>query len=84
MQKTKEIGVQSLAWEDPLEERTATHSSVPAWTIPWTEKPGGLQSTSHKELDLTERLGMHAYLEDQNYLTNHEHHKCIPILQSKL
>ena len=52
----------------------ATHSSVPAWTIPWAEKPGGLQSTGHKELDLTERLGMHAYLEDQNYLTTHEYY----------
>jgi len=31
--------------EDPLEEGTATHSRVPAWRIPWTEEPGGLQST---------------------------------------
>ena len=36
--------VQSLGWEDPLEEGMATHSSVLAWRIPWTEKPGGLQS----------------------------------------
>ena len=32
-------------WEDPLEEETAAHSSVLAWRIPWTEEPGGLQST---------------------------------------
>ena len=32
-------------WEDPLEEGVATHSSIPAWGIPWTEEPGGLQST---------------------------------------
>ena len=35
--------VQSLGWED-LEEGTATHSSLLAWRIPWTEEPGGLQS----------------------------------------
>ena len=33
-----------LGWEDPLEKEMATHSSVLAWRIPWTEKPGGLQS----------------------------------------
>ena len=36
--------VQSLGWEDPLEEGVATHSSILAWRIPWTEEPGGLQS----------------------------------------
>ena len=36
--------VQSLGWEDPLEEGMATHSSILAWKIPWTEEPGGLQS----------------------------------------
>ena len=36
--------VQSLGWEDPLEEEMATHSSILAWRIPWTEEPGGLQS----------------------------------------
>ena len=34
----------SLGWEDLLEEEMATHSSIPAWEIPWTEEPGGLQS----------------------------------------
>ena len=33
-----------LGWEDPLEEGLATHSSILAWRIPWTEEPGGLQS----------------------------------------
>ena len=37
--------VQSLGREDPLEEEMATHSSILAWRIPWTEDPGGLQST---------------------------------------
>ena len=36
--------VGSLGWEDPLEKEMATHSSILAWEIPWTEKPGGLQS----------------------------------------
>ena len=36
--------VLSLSWEDPLEEGLATHSSILAWSIPWTEEPGGLQS----------------------------------------
>ena len=39
-----ETWVQSLSWEDPLEKGMATHSSIPAWKIPWTEEPGGLQS----------------------------------------
>ena len=40
----QETLVQSLGWEDPLEEGMATHSSILAWRIPWAEKPGGLQS----------------------------------------
>ena len=39
----KETWVQSLGQEDPLEESMATHSSILAWRIPWTEEPGGLQ-----------------------------------------
>ena len=41
----QEIWVRSLGWEDPLEKGMATHSSICAWRIPWTEEPGGLQST---------------------------------------
>ena len=39
-----ETQVQSLGWEDPLKKGMATHSSIPAWRISWTEEPGGLQS----------------------------------------
>jgi len=39
----QEIQVNSLVWEDPLEEGMATHSSILAWRIPWTEEPDGLQ-----------------------------------------
>ena len=44
MQETREMQFQSLSWEDPLEEGMATHSSILAWRISWTEEPGGLQS----------------------------------------
>ena len=40
----QETWIQSLGWEDPLEEGMATHFSILAWRIPWTEEPGGLQS----------------------------------------
>ena len=40
-----EMWVRSLGQEDPLEEGMATHSSILAWEIPWTEEPGELQST---------------------------------------
>ena len=46
----REIWVQSLDWEDPLEKGIATHSSILAWRIPWTEKAGRLYSSrGHKE-----------------------------------
>ena len=44
MQKAKETWVRYLGWEDSLEEEMATHSSILAWKIPWTEVPVGLQS----------------------------------------
>ena len=50
----KEMQVQSLGQEDPLEEGMATHSSVLAWRIPWTGEPGALQSMGRKESDTTE------------------------------
>ena len=42
MQETQEMRVQFLGQEDPLEKEMATHSSILAWRIPWTEKPGGV------------------------------------------
>ena len=44
MQEPQEMRVRSLGREDPLEEDMATHSSILAWRIPWTEEPGGLRS----------------------------------------
>ena len=53
MQKVQEMKVRSLGWEDPLEKEMATHSTIPAWEIPRTEEPGGLQSMGSQELDTT-------------------------------
>ena len=54
MQEPQEIRVQTLDWEDPLEEEMATHSGILAWKIPWDR--GAWQATvlkGHKELDTT-------------------------------
>ena len=45
----QETWVQPLGQEDPLEEEMATHTSTLAWRIPWTEEPGGLQSTGSQK-----------------------------------
>ena len=50
---------QSLGQEDPLGKEMATHSSILAWKIPWTEEPGGLQSIGLQESDLTQQLNYH-------------------------
>ena len=47
MQETQETWVRSLGQEDPLEAGMATHFSILAWRIPWTEEPGGLQRVGH-------------------------------------
>ena len=49
----QETQVQPLGWEDPLEEKTATHPSILAWRIPWTEEPGRLWSMGLQESDTT-------------------------------
>ena len=54
MQEMQVTQVRSLDWEDPLEKEMATHSSILAWEIPWTEEPGGLQVHEvAKESDMT-------------------------------
>ena len=56
MQEMQEMQVWSLSWEGPPDKGMATHSSILAWRIQWTEEPGGLQSmgSGHKESDTTE------------------------------
>ena len=63
MLETQEMWVQSLGWEDPLEEGVATHSSILAWRIPWMEEPGGLSPKDSKE-------------QDTNEATEHTHVQC--------
>ena len=58
MQEMQETGIWSLGQEDTLEKEMATHSSILAWEIPWTEEPGGLQSMGCKESDTTEHTHM--------------------------
>ena len=43
--------VQSLGWEESLKEEMATHSSILAWEIPWTEEPGGLESMESQRVE---------------------------------
>ena len=51
MQETR---VRSLGWEDPLEKEMASHFSILAWKIPWTEEPIGLQSMGSQRVGITE------------------------------
>ena len=60
MPETQRTWVGSLGQEDLLEKEMATHSSRPAWKIPWTEEPGGLKSKGSQRVDTTEQLCMHA------------------------
>ena len=61
MQETQETWVRSLGGgEDSLEEEMATHNSILAWEIPWTEKLDRLQSMGSQRVDTTEQLSMHA------------------------
>ena len=54
MQKTQEMWVQSLSWDDALELEMASRSSIFAWKILWTEQLGRLQSQGHEESDTTD------------------------------
>ena len=49
MLETQGMKVEFLGWEDPLEEEMATHSSILAWEIPWTESLAGYSPWGHKE-----------------------------------
>ena len=57
--ETQDTQVRSLDREDSLEQEMATHSSILAWRIPWTEESGRLSSQGRKESDTTERLSTH-------------------------
>ena len=55
----QETLVRFLGWEDALKKEMATHSSILAWRIPWTEEPGRLLSMGSQESDMTEQLLLH-------------------------
>ena len=60
----QETWVWYLSQEDPLEKEMATHSSIPAWEIPWTEEPGGLQSMGSQRME-------HDLATKSAYIINH-------------
>ena len=64
MQEAQETWVWSLGQEDPLEEGTATPSSVLAWSISWTEEPGGLQSMGLRRVRTEETENAHSWARD--------------------
>ena len=74
LQETQETQVQSLGWEDALEEEIATHSTVLAWEIPWTEELGRLQSLGTTERTYAQnffyKLFYVVFLSFESYLCN--------------
>ena len=65
----QETQVWSLGWEDPMEKGMATHSSILAWRIPWTEEPGGGYSPwIYKESDMIEQLILSLFILTPNIL----------------
>ena len=70
MQEFQEMQFRSLGWEDPLEEGMATQSSILDWRIPWTEEPGGLQSTGLQRVRCD--WSMHACI-NHTHTSNKEH-----------
>ena len=70
-QWSQETSVQSLGEEDLLEEEMATHCSIPAHKIPWTEEPGRLQSIGHKESDTSERARVRARTHTHTHTHTH-------------
>ena len=61
-EEIQETWVWSLGREDPLEEEMATHSSIHAWKMPWTEEPGGLQSMGSQRVEHTKHTCMHTHV----------------------
>jgi len=76
MQEMQVTQVPSLGWEDPLENGMATHSSILAWKIPWTDEPGGVQG--HKESDMTEQLTLFTLRGILSYGVSCSHHTVSP------
>ena len=75
----QETGVWSLSQEDPLEKGMATHCSIPAWRIPWTEEPGGLQSMGSQRV-WTWLTKIFTFTEEFKFVTTY----FIPVLRMKI
>ena len=74
MQEMQETQVQSLGWEDLLEKKMTTNSSILAWKISWREEPGRLQSMEgHKESGITERKHTHTRTHTHARAHTHTH-----------
>ena len=78
----QERHVQSLGWEDPLEKKMATHSSILAWETPWTEEPGGLQPMGSQRIghDLATKQqtpDLDFNLKSCGQLLSNPHFKCL-------
>ena len=72
-------------WEDPLEEGMATHISILAWRIPWTEEPGGLQSMVSQRVrhDWSDSSGTHNFLVYLSFVLYFEQRVCVQVLISR-
>ena len=77
--------VQSLGQEDPQEKEMATHSSILAWRIPWTEEPGGLRSTGSQRVRHDRATSLHSDLQsDMNEVCERSLGSCLAINKWKL
>ena len=79
----RETWVRFLGREDPLEKEMATHSSILAWRTPWTEEPGGLQSTGSQRVghDWATSLSLYNYKNSSSLIwpSNHQYQKILPL-----
>ena len=71
----QEAWVWSLGQEDPLEKEMASHSSIPAWRLLWTEDPGGLQSIGMLRLDWSDLAHIHSFKSSSKYLYSSSPHR---------
>ena len=69
----QKIQVQSLGQDNPLEWEVATHSSILAWKVPWTEEPSGASPLGPKELDTTEQLHTHTCYSTSYHTSGNAH-----------
>ena len=82
MREPQETRVRSLNSEDPLEKEVATHSSILAWEILWTEESGG--PWGHKELDMTERTCAHTHTHTHTHTQSSNLNRLQPLKKIKL